>query len=72
MHLNVWRELKTFPILKSQGRKLLEAIFAASEQFRHVHLKIQILAILLSIQSKKANNEKFALKSEAVTSGGYN
>lgn len=38
IHRNFWREFKTFPILKSQGRKLLDVIFEDSEQFRQFHL----------------------------------
>lgn len=49
MHLNVWREFKTFPILKSQGRRLLEVIFEANEQFRHVHLDETTLSSVCSL-----------------------
>ena len=38
MHLYVCREVKTFPILKSQGRKLLDVIFEDNEQFLQLHL----------------------------------
>lgn len=38
VHLNVWSKLKTLPILKSQGRMLLDVIFEERIQFRHVHL----------------------------------
>lgn len=39
VHLNAWREVRIFPILKSQGRRLLDVILEANEQFRVVHLK---------------------------------
>lgn len=54
VHLNVWREPDIFPVLKSQGQRLLDVIPDAREQFRHVHLKFFKCPIYIMYRESRA------------------